>query len=135
MARPNMKSVRLSNEALAIVESAPGEGFNDKFEKLIFSYKNTIPTRLAQLEEIEKKIAQKNKEFETLRMIGYKVEAMVNSLNKIAGEIPNVSLMLNSVSQEARQASTGLRSNEIQDYTQLSYEGNVHEEDFPEEEF
>jgi len=133
MARPNGKSVRLSDQALAIVNDAPGEGFNDKFEKLIFAYANTIPTRLAQLAALDKQIDQKKKQLDSLRSMEQKVNYMVRQLGDIAELIPSISKTLDSVSHEARQASTGLKSNEIHDYEQLSYTGNVHEEDFPDD--
>lgn len=100
MARPNMKSVRLSNEALAIVENAPGKGFNDKFEKLIFDYYNTIPNRLAQLAAIEKRITEIQKEFEKLQELEHKVNFLVRQLSEVATLIPSVAKTLNDVSRE-----------------------------------
>jgi len=131
MARPNMKSVRLSNEALAIVESAEGSGFNDKFENLIFAYSNTIPDRLARLAAIDNQISAKKKELEALQALGNKVSFMVQQLGTIGNMLDSVT----DVSQKVVQASTGIKHNEIQNYEQLAYTGNVHEDDFPEEEY
>ena len=118
MARPNGKSVRLSNEALAIVNEAPGKGFNDKFENLILSYYNTIPNRLAQLDAIEKKIAQKKQDLETLQNLESKVRSMVIDLEVIANLIPRVKKSVNSfetsVSQEINQARPAADEIEIQ---------------------
>lgn len=104
MARPNAKSVRLSDEALAIVEGAEGKGFNDKFENLIFAYKKTIPQRQAQLEAINKRIEKKKKELETLQAQESKVRSLVIDLEVIANLIPRVAKSLNNVSQEIDQA-------------------------------
>lgn len=114
MARPNGKSVRLSDEALAIVNSSPGEGFNDKFEKLIFSYKKTIPNRLAQLNAIDKRIEQKKQELETLQALESKVRRMVVDLEVIANLIPRVKVSMESVSQEINQARSMPDEVEIQ---------------------
>lgn len=103
MARPNGKSVRLSDEALAIVNSAEGEGFNDKFEKLIFAYHNTIPNRLAQLEAIEKRITMKQKEFDRLRKLEELLNPMIRQMIEISEILPNVSNTLNNVSHELSQ--------------------------------
>lgn len=113
MARPNMKSVRLSNEALTIVEQAEGKGFNDKFEGLIFDYKNTIPTRQAKLEAIEKRIAEKQKQFETLSDLEHKVNHMAKQLSEIATLIPSVYKSLNNVSQELSQEQATGEESEI----------------------
>lgn len=113
MARPNMKSVRLSDEALAIVESAPGEGFNDKFEKLIFAYSNTIPTRLAQLDAIEKKIDQKKQELTRLQEMESQVRRMVIDLEVIANLIPRINSSMESVSQKINQGKPDAREVEI----------------------
>lgn len=99
MSRPNMKSVRLSDQALAIVNDAPGNGFNDKFEKLIFDYSNSIPNRLAQLEAIDKRILQKKQDLESLQRLESNVRAMVSDLGQIADLIPRVVKSVNDVTQ------------------------------------
>lgn len=123
MAKPIAKSIRISQEAYDIVEAAPGKGFNDKYENLIFDYHNTIPSRSAQLKELEKKIKQKKDQLKALTMIGDKVNHIIKELNQIAEIIPNISEELENVSREARQAATGLKFNEIQKYEQIE----IHE--------
>lgn len=129
MARPNMKSVRLSDEALAIVNSAEGTGFNDKFENLIFAYANTIPDRLAQLAAIDRQIILKKKELESLKNLTDKASYISQQFFQMENMI-NVAY---NVSHELAQASAGTKVNEIYDYNQITlneYKGDIHEEDF-----
>lgn len=49
------KSVRLSSDVMAYIEKAPGEGFNQKFEKIILQAKREEPelkARLARYNEL-----------------------------------------------------------------------------------
>lgn len=99
MARPNMKSVRLSDEALAIVESAPGEGFNDKFERLIFDYSNSIPSRKLILENIDKRIKIQADHLRDLQDKTLTMSKIVTSAEQIKNMMDNLKNQVARVSQ------------------------------------
>jgi hypothetical protein len=45
MPKNNQKCVRMTDEVLKIIESAPGEGFNQKFENMVIDFKKTAVER------------------------------------------------------------------------------------------
>jgi len=99
LARPNLKSVRLSDEALEIVNSAPGEGFNDKFEKLIFEYKKSIPKRKKILENLEKDIQLNKKHLRELQEKTLEMSKIVTSIKQVDSALENLRNNILNVSQ------------------------------------
>jgi len=52
----NLKSVRLSDEILEIVQSYRGEGFNEKFENLVIDFKKSLPEHEAYKAALDENI-------------------------------------------------------------------------------
>lgn len=96
MARPNMKSVRLSDQALAIVNDAPGAGFNDKFERLIIEYSNSINSRKLILENLEKQIERQRNNLNDLKNESRKWE-------KIIDKMESINVIIKGISQDVSQ--------------------------------
>lgn len=67
MAKNNQKCVRLSDEVLNIVEASPGNGFNEKFEKLVLHAYFSVPEREKQLAALDNEIKKKTKELAKIR--------------------------------------------------------------------
>jgi len=99
MAKPNNKSIRLSNEVLSIVESSPGNGFNEKFENLVIEYHKTIPKRQQLLEEIEKKIENSRKHLDDLNNKTYVMSKIIASSEQIKNMLESLRTQISNVSQ------------------------------------
>ncbi len=67
MAKPNLKSVRMSDEVLQIVENFQGEGFNQKFENIVLHFHKSEPARQKQLKELDKFIKEQEARLAELR--------------------------------------------------------------------
>lgn len=73
MAKSNSKSIRLTDDILAYIESAPGDGFSQKFENIILEAKEAEPERKKRLESYDRRIKQKEVQLEK---ISEKVQAL-----------------------------------------------------------
>lgn len=92
-----MKSIRLTQEVFDYIDSVPGKGFNDKFEKIILEAKRGEAERKLELARLDKEIEkQRNKEslliekysclenfFRDFVHIYHQVEVLKNELNEI----------------------------------------------------
>lgn len=72
--KSNSKSVRLSDEVMAYILNAPGDGFNQKFENIILEAKQTEPERLERIAHYDDLIEKKRKQLS-------KIEDKVKSLD------------------------------------------------------
>lgn len=66
--KSNQKCVRMSDDTLAIVEKMKGDGFNQKFENIIYEYTRREPElkkRVAALEAEEKRLLKRTNELRT----------------------------------------------------------------------
>lgn len=66
MKKNNLKSVRISDEVLSVVESYQGEGFNQKFENLVIDFKKSRSEREAYLAQLDETIACRKSELKSL---------------------------------------------------------------------
>lgn len=62
----NSKSIRLSDEVLAYIESYEGKGFNEKFENIILFAMKTEGERKKRVEYLDRQIAEKQHEIQML---------------------------------------------------------------------
>lgn len=83
MAKNNLKSVRISDEILNVVESCKGEGFNQKFENLVIDFKKTLPEREAYLESLNSNIEQKIMKLEQLKKSIDRAEQIKSGIEKL----------------------------------------------------
>lgn len=60
------KSVRISEEVYSYIDSAPGKGFNEKFENIILEAKRTESDRKKELARLERQICEARQELSKL---------------------------------------------------------------------
>lgn len=60
------KSVRLSSDVMAYIEQSPGEGFNQKFEKIILRAKREEPELKARLARYDELLNQRAAQLNTV---------------------------------------------------------------------
>lgn len=61
MAKNVAKSVRLSEEVFALVDSRPEEGFNNKFEGMVLEFYSGAAKREVEVARLDKLIAERKK--------------------------------------------------------------------------
>lgn len=83
MAKSNQKCVRMDDEILRIVENVKGNGFNDKFEKLVLEYHKSIPEREKYLSNLEQQIQIKLKNLAD-------IEKRINGLRNLEFSLDNL---------------------------------------------
>lgn len=89
----NQKCVRLSDEVLAIIEQSEGNGFNDKFEKIILRAHKEQPKLEESLKILNDQIKEKRSQ---LNMVSEKILALENvhmlrrKILKIESEIDEI---------------------------------------------
>ena len=89
----NQKCIRLSDEVLAIIEQSEGNGFNDKFEKIILRAHKEQPKLEESLKILNEQIKKKRSQ---LNMISEKILALENvhmlrrKILKIESEIDEI---------------------------------------------
>lgn len=74
MAKDNRKCLRLSDEAVEIIEKCLGDNFSEKFESLVYQYNKMIPEREKRLRDLEKEIKQCEKRLSAFRQSISQVE-------------------------------------------------------------
>lgn len=117
MAKGNQKCVRMDDEILKIVEKVKGNGFNDKFEKLVMEYHKSIPEREKYLANLNHQIEQKLKELATIekRINGLKnLEFSLDRLRTDILRITDSAASVVDVSQIKAAAPSPEGENEIQ---------------------
>lgn len=117
MAKNNMKCVRMDDEILRIVENVKGNGFNDKFEKLVLEYHKSIPEREKYLANLNQQIEQKLKDLANVekRINGLKsIEFSLDRLRTDILRITDSATNIVDVSQIKAAAPAPGNQNEIQ---------------------
>lgn len=79
--KPINKSVRISEQVYEIVNSYPGEGFNNKYESLVIEAFVTENERRQTLAELNKQIAKAEKE---LRDIHNKIKTGLGIVDRLS---------------------------------------------------
>lgn len=92
MAKNNLKSVRLSDDVLSIVESYEGNGFNQKFENLVIDFKKTLPEREAYKESLDSMIQQYIDKLELLKSSINKTERLKHGLDQFLDLLENTKI-------------------------------------------
>lgn len=60
--KPNIRSIRFSDELAELIDRQVGNSFTEKFENLITLCVWELPQKEAELEQLEKKLRQLNQE-------------------------------------------------------------------------
>lgn len=67
MARKSIsKSIRLSEDLMEYIMHSPGDGFNDKFERLICSARDDEPRRKEELKRLDETIRMRQKQLDDI---------------------------------------------------------------------
>lgn len=117
MAKNNQKCVRMADEILSIVEKVKGDGFNDKFEKLVLEYHKSIPEREKYLANLNQQIDSKLKDLANIekRINGLKnIEFSLDRLRSDVLRITDSATNIVDVSQIKAAAPAPGNQNEIQ---------------------
>lgn len=79
--KSNIRSMRFSDDILAMIESQAGETFTAKFENLVTRCMWELPQREEKLKVIKERIDQERKNLHYLQDTKRKLEQNINSLN------------------------------------------------------
>ena len=107
----------MDDEILKIVMNTKGEGFNEKFERLVIEYHKSIPEREKYLQNLEQQIQSKLKilnEIENringLKSLDFNLDTLRRDILRIQQNASSIVI----VSQQSNQGSGAAAENEIQ---------------------
>ncbi len=91
--KPNIRSIRFSDELAELIDRQVGNTFTEKFENLVTRCVWELPQKEAELERLEEKIQQERKRLAELQKRRTKLEQIMQSfqqnldyqLNKLEG--------------------------------------------------
>ena len=91
--KPNIRSIRFSDELAELIDRQAGNTFTEKFENLVTRCVWELPQKEAELERLEEKIQQERKRLAGLQKRRTKLEQIMQSfqqnldyqLNKLEG--------------------------------------------------
>ena len=91
--KPNIRSIRFSDELAEFIDRQAGNTFTEKFENLVTRCVWELPQKEAELERLEEKIQQERKRLAELQKRRTKLEQIMQSfqqnldyqLNKLEG--------------------------------------------------
>ena len=91
--KPNIRSIRFSDELAELIDRQAGNTFTEKFENLVTRCVWELPQKEAELERLEEKIQQERKRLAELQKRRTKLEQIMQSfqqnldyqLNKLEG--------------------------------------------------
>lgn len=100
------KSVRLTQEVFDYIDSAPGSGFNEKFENIILEAKRGESDRKKELARLDEKIRRQQRKqnlvFSQLTNFDYflnSFEAAQKSLQELRGHLKDAGLSLQKIEE------------------------------------
>lgn len=80
--KPNIRSIRFSDELAELIDRQAGNSFTEKFENLITQCVWELPQREAELERIQKEIQQERKQLADLRKRREKLDRVIRSIQQ-----------------------------------------------------
>ena len=98
MAKGNIKSIRFSDEILAIIEAQPGETFTTKYEGLIRTCFQELPHKQKELESIQRQIQAERTRLRRIRDQGNKLERTMSDLK----------WSMDNITRQTKQATSAL---------------------------
>lgn len=99
----NIRSMRFSDDILAIIEAQPGENFTAKFERLVMTCVQELPKKQNELKYIQDQIAR---EREQLRTVQRAKSTFTQNLN-------NLEWSMKYLASQVDQASKALEGIEV----------------------
>lgn len=81
--KPNIRSIRFSDELAELIDRQAGNSFTEKFEGLITRCVWELPQKEEELKRIQKEIQQERKRLTDLRKRQRKLDQTINSLQDV----------------------------------------------------
>nr|WP_325298633.1 hypothetical protein [uncultured Oscillibacter sp.] len=80
--KPNIRSIRFSDELAELIDRQAGNTFTEKFENLVTRCVWELPQKEAELERLEEKIQQERKRLAELQKRRTKLEQIMQSFQQ-----------------------------------------------------
>lgn len=80
--KPNIRSIRFSDELAELIDRQAGNSFTEKFEGLITRCVWELPQKEAELERIQKDIQREEKRLTELRKRRQKLDRVIQSIQQ-----------------------------------------------------
>ena len=97
--KTNMKSVRLSDEVLAYVESFEGDGFNQKFENLVFFCMKEEKQKRILLEDLDQLITLKHRKLNVIDTFSRNLVLTQRNLEAVRSGLEDLRQNLNQINE------------------------------------
>ena len=80
--KPNIRSIRFSDELAELIDRQAGNTFTEKFENLVTRCVSELPQNEAELKRLEEKIQQERKRLAELQKRRTKLEQIMQSFQQ-----------------------------------------------------
>ncbi len=80
--KPNIRSIRFSDELAELIDRQVGNTFTEKFENLVTRCVWELPQREAELEEVQKQIRREEKRLTELRKRREKLDQAISDIQR-----------------------------------------------------
>lgn len=80
--KPNIRSIRFSDELAELIDRQVGNTFTEKFENLVTRCVWELPQREAELKEVQKQIRQEEKRLAELRKRRVKLDQTISDIQR-----------------------------------------------------
>ena len=80
--KPNIRSIRFSDELAELIDKQVGNTFTEKFENLVTRCVWELPQREAELEEVQKQIRREEKRLTELRKRREKLDQAISDIQR-----------------------------------------------------
>nr|WP_325204708.1 hypothetical protein [uncultured Oscillibacter sp.] len=80
--KPNIRSIRFSDELAKLIDRQAGNTFTEKFENLVTRCVWELPQREAELKEVQKQVRQEEKRLAELRKRRTVLDQTIQSIQK-----------------------------------------------------
>ena len=80
--KPNIRSIRFSDELAELIDRQAGNTFTEKFENLVTRCVWELPQREAELKEVQKQVRQEEKRLAELRKRREKLDQAISDIQR-----------------------------------------------------
>ena len=80
--KPNIRSIRFSDELAELIDRQAGNTFTEKFENLVTRCVWELPQKEAELKEVQKKVRQEEKRLAELRKRREKLDQAIGDIQR-----------------------------------------------------
>ena len=88
--KTNIRSIRLSDELMEVIEAQEGETFTEKYERLISRYVFEMPAKEKELEELNRRIREAEKTLEERRRQAAELQRAIQILTNTKWQLDRV---------------------------------------------